>query len=162
MKKTIISLIIILACLQTFGQKQDENNWQESSQDISLSASSLLLASTVNVSYNATWYGDWLHYGINVGGSFVLYEIVEYASAGLHSTFGVFLGRKVHHPELKIGISYTPWLVYTMTEYPDFASDFEFMPVLSLGYRYQKPGNDNYWRLFLSTGGLGFGMGWTL
>ncbi|MDA3912311.1 MAG: hypothetical protein PF448_13240 [Bacteroidales bacterium] len=90
------------------------------------------------------------------------YEIVEYASTGVHSAFGIFLGRNQHHPELKIGVSYTPFLVYSMTEYPDFASDFEIMPILSLGYRYQKPGNDNYWRLFLCSGGFGFGMGWLI
>jgi hypothetical protein len=71
MKKTIIIVFIISLYLQSFGQKQDEIVWQKSSQDLSFSASTLLLASAFNVSYNATWHRDWANYGINVGGTFV-------------------------------------------------------------------------------------------
>jgi hypothetical protein len=159
MKKLII-LVLSLNSFASFSQSSDENVWRKSSQSISLSASTLLFATPINLSYNQFWHNDGIHYGVNAGASFVFYELVQYASVGVHSSFGVFLGRNSHHPELKFGIAYTPLLVYSLTEYTDY--NYPFVPVISVGYRYQNPGENDFYRVFIGTGGIGIGMGWLL
>jgi len=51
--------------------------------------------------------------------------------------------------------------VYSLVTYTDY-DDYKFLPVISMGYRYQPPQSRKFWRISLSTGGIGFGYGWVL
>jgi hypothetical protein len=85
-------------------------------------------------------------------------EGVNYAVCGGHATFSVFAGTQKHHMDLKIGFSYTPIKLYSTEGYYDYAPNF--WPVVTLGYRFEKPDGRRNFRTGLGTGGLGLGVGW--
>jgi hypothetical protein len=37
---------------------------------------------------------------------------------------------------------------------------FTINPVVTLGYRFQRPESNKFWHIGISTAGFGFGMGW--
>jgi hypothetical protein len=157
MKIYLLIITALLLSFNSFSQKLDEELWTKRTQEISFSGSSLLFATPLNLSYNMCWHRDKIHYGIYAGATWVFYEIIDYASVGVHGGFDIYFGRKNHHPELKLGMAYTPIDVYSRTPYTDY--DYDLVPVISLGYRYQSPAKRNFFRIFIGTGGIGFGIG---
>lgn len=155
--KRLLHLLPLLVLSLNLNAQEISSEWPKSTQSISFSGSTLLFATPINASYNYTRHNNAFHYGINAGVTWCFYEIIEYATIGVHTSFDMYFGKKSHHPQLRLGLAYSPIMVYSLTEYTDY--DYDFVPVISLGYRYEKPGDDKYWRIFIGTGGIGFGLG---
>lgn len=154
--KSIFLLIIVLSFTNKTVKSQD-SLWQNKTHGISFSASTLIIATPLNFSYNYMIHKEKFHYGLTTGLTVGFYEITRYSSLGAHAVFTMFFGKKEGHFESKFGFSYSPIILYSKTQWTDYA--YEFVPIISLGYRYQEPGSDNFWRVFVSTGGFGIGVG---
>lgn len=159
MKKIILINIVLLLFVSV--KAQDSISWPNHSSSISVHASTLLFATPVNCSYSYMAHKGMFHIGVTTGLTFTFYELVSYGSLGAHATLAIFLGKKSHHFETKLGFTYNILPVYSLVTYTDY-DDYKFLPVISMGYRYQPPESRTFWRISLSTGGIGFGYGWLL
>jgi hypothetical protein len=159
MKRTVlIFLVIILTAVNQPLRAQDAPPWPAKSSYITGYASTLfLLASPINIGYEYYAHPGWIHPGFSVGWTALFLEAGAYAVTGPHATFSMFTGKKNHHFDLKTGFSYTPILLYSNNKWNDYA--VKFMPVVTLGYRYQKPGGNSFFRVGVGIGGLGIGFG---
>jgi hypothetical protein len=119
-----------------------------SSSSLSLYGSTLLLASVINCSYEWIKYGQKYHNGFTTG---MTYSTVlgEGYDLGAHLTYTLLIGNTSNYFEMKLGFVYN----FLRSEF------FTFVPVISLGYRYQPPENLGFFRIGLSTAGLGVGFG---
>lgn len=163
MKKSVFLILVIIntgSFIRINGQtEQSAPAWPKSSSYVTLYGSSFfLIANPINIAYEHIWHPSWVHPGFSAGLTFVFMEGVSYAVCGGHATFSVFAGTKKHHMDLKIGFSYTPIRLYSEHGYYDFAPTF--WPVVTLGYRFEKPDGKRNFRTGIGTGGLGFGAGW--
>jgi hypothetical protein len=161
--KKITILILCLTYLSGPGRvhAQEKKEWPKQSSHATFYVSSLLgIANPIIISYERMKHRGAFHYGYTAGLTTVFYEGVDYASIGPHLTFSAFTGRNKSHFETKLGFAYQPILLYARNGWSDY--HFKMMPVISLGYRHQKPGNSKFWRIGISTAGFGFGMGWEL
>ena len=129
-------------------------SWPGNSSAISFYASSLLFASVLNCSY------DWLvltknaHSGITVGLTYTAEHVFRNRLLGVHFAYTYLSGLNKNHLEIKLGGIY---------HFIHFGEDaFTFLPVISIGYRYQPPGNYNFFRIGVSTAGIGVGYGFAL
>lgn len=129
-------------------------SWPGNLSAISIYASSLLFASVLNCSY------DWLvmtknaHNGITVGLTYTSEHVFRNRFLGVHFAYTYLSGLNKNHLEIKLGGIY---------HFIHFGEDaFTFLPVISIGYRYQPPGNYNFFRLGVSTAGIGVGYGFAL
>lgn len=129
-------------------------SWPRNSSAISFYASSLLFASVLNCSY------DWLvltkngHSGITAGLTYTAEHVFRNKFLGVHFAYTYLSGLKKNHLEVKLGGIY---------HFLQFGEDaFTFLPVISIGYRYQPPGNYNFFRIGVSTAGIGVGYGFAL
>ncbi len=125
--------------------------WPHSSSSLSLYASSLLFASVVNCSYEWIKYGQKYHNGFTTGMTYSR-ALGEDNDLGAHLAYTLLIGRTSNLFEMKLGG------VFNI-----FKSEFfSFVPVISLGYRYQPPGKRSFFRIGLSTAGLGIGFGFII
>lgn len=119
-----------------------------SSSSISLYGSSLLFASVINCSYEWIKYGQKFHNGFTTG---ITYTTVlgEGADLGAHLTYTLLIGTTSNYFEMKLGGVYN----FLKSEF------FNFVPVISIGFRYQPPDSWGFFRIGLSTAGVGVGFG---
>jgi hypothetical protein len=147
-----------LAAILALHVNAGAEDWPKSTSCISLYAGTLGDISPVGITYEQLWHRQKIHLGISAGLLHTFYDrsgVLGFYGAGI-----LMAGMKAHHFEARLGGSYHP--VYT---YPDAWSDFEdfsFMPVIALGYRYQAPGENWYFRAAVGTGGIGIGIGFVL
>lgn len=157
-------LIIITVCLAVLGPKislnaQTAETWPDKSSSFTFYVSSLLGGvNPIILSYEKINHKGWLHFGYTAGLTTIFYEGVAYSSFGPHFALTAFTGKKKHHFESKLGVAYTPVILYSTNKWNDL--HFKFNPVVTLGYRNQKPDGKKFWRVGISTAGFGFGMGW--
>lgn len=135
---------------------QEAPSWPSKSTSIGIYASTLLVASPINIELDRFVHKEKIHLGFTTGLTTLFFWGFEEARFGGHFTFSFFTGRKEHHFESKLGIAYMPLHLYSLYNYSE---DFKTVPVITLGYRHQKPGDNSYFRIGVSTGGAGIGFG---
>ncbi|MEM7374380.1 MAG: hypothetical protein AAF587_37645 [Bacteroidota bacterium] len=80
-------------------------------------------------------------------------DYANYAQ-GLFLTTSLWTGKKNNHFEMQAGVA-----LY----HNEFKDDLEsYFPIVSLGYRRQKPGKSSFFRVYLGTVGIGVGVGRSL
>jgi len=159
MKKIVILLMVLFLSVPLFSQNDTtlQNAWPKKSNGISLHASTIMFGfSPVNLSYDRLYHTRKLHYGFTTGLTCTLYDGADYSSLGAHLTFTLINGMNNHHFESKFGLTYNFLILWTRG-WEDYA--LPIIPVVSLGYRYQKPDGKYFFRCGLSTGGIGVGFG---
>lgn len=139
---------------------QSPSAWPAKSSFGSVYVSTLLMASPVNLSFEQFYHKGWVHLGYMTGLTTVFVEGVNHAVFGGHLTFSMFTGKRNHHFDTKLGFSYTPIRLYSMSGWYDYAPTW--MPVITLGYRFQRPDGRTFFRAGISPGGIGVGWGWRI
>ncbi len=161
--KTSIKVLILVGfiTIQFPANAQQKADWPVKSDYVTGYVSALLTGvNPIIVSFEKLFHFERFHIGYTVGLTTVFYESFEYASMGSHAAFTILSGKKNHHFESKLGLAITPILLYSKYEWTDY--HFPVNPVVTLGYRFQKPNGNRFFRVGISTAGLGFGMGWRI
>ncbi len=157
-KNSVFILIGFILAISSPVQAQQTETWPEKTSSASLYVSSLLTGvNPIILSYEKIHHKGFFHLGYTTGLTTIFFEGVDYASFGAHLAFTAFTGKKNHHFETKFGLAYTPILLYSKYTWTDY--HWKFNPVVTLGYRYQKPNGKNFFRVGLSTAGFGLGYG---
>ncbi len=160
MKKVQTFILGLLLFGTTLPVQAQENTWPETTRTASLYFSTLLIASPINLSLEKLYHRGAFHLGYTTGLTVTFYETADYASLGAHLTFTAMTGRGPGHLEAKAGFALLPFLLYSVHDWTDYY--WLFNPVLTLGYRYEKPDGKSFFRLGLGTGGIGIGFGYRL
>lgn len=162
--KTLASTVIVMAMLTPNTLKADLKpastpNHQSS---ISLYGSTLLLASVANISFERLWRPSEtspLRLGVTTGYtmSFMHWSgDLDNIGMGPHLAFTLLAGNNNKFFEMKLG--FTP--IFSIS---DFFIEHDYnMPVISLGFRRQFPETNHFFRVGLSTAGIGIGAGFLL
>lgn len=151
-------MVFVLSPSLMNGAGQEVSAWPKKSTYVTGYVSTLfLMASPVNIGFEHYTHPGWFHPGFSAGWTFLVLEGGAYAVTGPHATFSFFTGRRNHHFDMKAGFSYTPFMLYSHDQWNDYA--WRFMPVATLGYRFQRPGGKSFFRAGLGVGGLGIGAG---
>jgi hypothetical protein len=157
MKKIVSAGLVIMTILAVGVNGQGTAGWPGSSSSVSLNVGTLLMATPISVTYDHLWHMKKTHLGLSTGVLTSFYDGANSMVLGFYAAFTFLTGTSSHHFEWRLGGSWHP--VYL---YPDAGSSFEeipFMPVIVLGYRYQKPGGNRFYRASVGTGGIGIGIG---
>ena len=161
MKRTLV-LIFSLYFFNVTAQVKESSpsQWPAATNGLSIYATTLFGAFTpINLSYDHLVHKSRIHIGYTTGLTTTLYEGAAYGTLGVHLTLTLMSGMGKSHFETKLGGVVNPVKLWS-DGYDDFA--FKFVPVVSLGYRFQRPGDRTFYRIGLSTGGIGFGIGFIL
>jgi hypothetical protein len=161
MKRTIV-LLFLLNLFHAEAQVKEANpsQWPAKTNGISVYATTILGAFTpVNLSYEHLVHKSGIHIGYTTGLTTTFHEGVAYGTLGVHLALTLMTGMRNGHFETKLGGVYNPIKLWS-DGYDDYA--FKFVPVVSFSYRWQRPDQKNYYRIGLSTGGIGFGIGFIL
>jgi hypothetical protein len=107
-----------------------------------------------NLSYDYLKPGKKSYHGLTMGLTYQFWEFGE-GSFGPHLTYTFLSGvDKKNHFEFKAGGA-----AYI---FADSFIDASFIPVITLGYRYQPPDGKGFFRIAFSTAGLGIGAGYKI
>lgn len=157
MKKYLSALPILFLLFTCKPAVAQEITWPQSTRTVSAYFSTLFVASPLNLSLEKMYHKGGIHLGYTTGVTVTFYEIADYASFGGHLTFTAMTGKKNHHLEAKAGLALLPFLIYQTYEWTDYY--WLVNPVLTLGYRYEKPDGKGFYRIGFGTGGFGMGFG---
>lgn len=155
----LILFVLVLSYCSVQSQSADSLRPQRT-QSVSIYAS-FVIAGIMNLSYENLKLNEKGRYvGFTTGYNKIwLYDKIH----GFHLAYTSIFGQQNHHFETKLGLSFNPIAQDESSMFRDYYSnipgDFTVMPVITLGYRYQKPGGKMYWRIAASTAGLGTGIG---
>ena len=151
MKRQLILGITLIVTLSFYNNSTAQKKPIESEQFISAYVS-VPFGIIANVSYDKLWTGKKHFNGLTTGFT-MNYWGDDGTNYGVHLTY-TFLSSVSykHHFEFKLGGVYNIFL-----NSPDWSPSF--IPVVTLGYRYQPPDSKGFFRIALSTGGLGLGAG---
>jgi hypothetical protein len=161
MKRTLV-LIFSLSLFYVKAQVKETNpsQWPAKTNGLSLYATTILGAFTpINISYDHLVHKSKIHIGYTTGLTTTMYEGAAYGTLGVHLTLTLMTGMGKSHFETKLGGVANPVKIWS-DGYDDYA--FKYIPVVSFGYRFQRPGDKNFYRIGLSTGGIGLGIGFIL
>ena len=161
LKRTIV-LIFLLNLYNVAAQIKETNPslWPVKTNGISVYATTIFGAFTpVNLSYEHLVHNSRIHIGYTTGLTTTFYEGVSYGTLGAHLALTLMTGMRNGHFETKLGGVYNPIKLWS-DGYDDFA--FKFIPVVSFSYRWQRPDEKTYYRIGISTGGIGIGLGFIL
>lgn len=157
----IIFLIIVVGDADVHAQQTEIP--QETLSGISVFASTLIVVTPVNFSYDRLYPVGNTHMGYTTGFTtlFLARSLYNaYIVCGGHLTYTMLAGSRRRQFEMKLGFSYTPFVI--ASEYQDDTPDFVFMPVVSLGFRKKALEGNGFFRFAISTGGIGIGFGYIL
>jgi hypothetical protein len=132
----------------------------KASSGISFFASTLLFATPVNISYDRLYPVGKTHMGYTTGFTtlFLARSLYDtYIICGGHLAYTMLAGSRRRQFEMKLGFSYTPFVL--ASDYSDNQADFVFLPVVSLGFRKKAKEGKGFFRFAVSTGGIGIGFG---
>jgi len=156
---SILSILVLTIVISRGVSGQEAPSWPPKSTSLGIYASTVLIASPVNIELDHFVHKEKIHFGFTTGLTTLFFWGFEEARMGGHFTFSFFTGSKEHHFENKLGFAYMPLYLYSIY---DSGFDFKVIPVITLGYRHQKPGDKSYFRIGVSTGGVGIGFGTVL
>jgi hypothetical protein len=154
MKKTILAILVI----QTFGLGSPIQGQGTKVPSIQVNTVSVyvstLMGTFVNISYDQNYIRKHGIVGFTTG-----FTIFPGAGYGPHLALNLMAGKKNHHLETKFGgVLLFDRVLWT---YPDeYKWVSQPIPVITLGYRYQKPEGGWIFRFAVSTGGIGAGLGY--
>jgi hypothetical protein len=157
MKKIVSAGLVIMTILAVGVNGQEAAGWPTSSSSVSLNVGTLLIVTPIGVTYDHLWHMKKTHLGLSTGVLTSFYDGSNSMVLGFYAAFVFLAGTRDHHFEWRLGGSYHPIYLY-----PDAGSSFEeipFMPVIVLGYRYQRPQGKTFFRASAGTGGIGLGIG---
>jgi len=161
MKWTIALIFLLNLCMVNAQVKETTPlQWPDKTNGFSVYATTILGAYTpVNLSYEHLVHKSRSHVGYTTGLTATFCEGVSYATLGVHLALTFMTGMRNGHFETKLGGVYNPVILWS-EGYDDYA--FKFVPVVSFSYRWQRPDEKTYYRIGLSTGGIGVGIGFIL
>jgi len=160
MKRTIV-LIFLLNLFNAEAQVKETNpsQWPDKTNALSVSATTIFGAfPPVNLSYEHLAHKSRIHIGYTTGLTATFCEGASYGTLGVHLALTLMTGMRNGHFETKLGGVYNPIKLWSDV----YDDDFKFVPVVSFSYRWQRPDELTYYRIGLSTGGVGFGIGFIL
>ena len=158
MKRALFLCLILFTSWNLPGQEADPR--PESSSAISIYVGTLFYATPFSITYEHLWHREKSQLGISGGMPTTFMDGFQYNALGMYLAGILVTGKKNNHFELRLGASYHP--IYLYPEAGAKNEDIPFMPVVAFGYRFQKPGDDRYYRVMLGTGGIGVGIGFVL
>jgi hypothetical protein len=150
-----LAMAIFLVCAAPDVKGQDENPWPSQSSAIGVYLGTLGVATPLNLTYDHLWTGERVYGGLVSGVTLTFLE--DFRVLGVYLAGVLLTGMDRHHFELRLGASYHP-----LELYPDagaYNDDLPFIPVITLGYRFQESGANRFYRISAGTGGIGVGMG---
>ncbi|MFH0758126.1 MAG: hypothetical protein V2B15_12635 [Bacteroidota bacterium] len=162
MKQTLLISVALLGFLAAGLEGQDQGQWPAGSSSISFYAGTLGIVTPLSVQYEHLWHKKKVHTGISAGitNSFFCDGESGNAFLGAYLAMVFMTGMDEHHFEGRIGASYHP--IYLFPDFGTKNEEIPFMPVITLGYRFQKPGGNRFYRVSIGTGGIGAGIGFVL
>ena len=161
MKKIALLLLIVLASVMpAVVNGQVENAWPARSTGISIYGSTLgNFISVLNISVDRNFERPLGFSGFSAGLTGLYSALPDDGTVGVHFTYNHFTGKGKHHFESRLGMVITAEKVGKYFFGSDHKSGPGFVPVISLGYRYQKPGSPNFFRIGVNAAGIGIGFG---
>ncbi|MBE0655814.1 MAG: hypothetical protein IH594_18580 [Bacteroidales bacterium] len=168
MKRIIIVFLALVLVVPLVAQEEAQNNsmWPTKYNSLNVYVSTLLVVHLVNVGFDHLTRNEKGYAGVSGGISSVFWPWDGSTYFGPYFTYTKVKGFGNHHLEARFGMAFT---IFEYSEYEDqYGNKFhvglryfgiDFMPVLSLAYRFQKPGDNSYFRAGISPGGIGIGVG---
>ena len=153
MKSLILSILLIGISLSLSAQSFQESGplWPNHGFSAHLGTNGIIFPlGSVNAElYHHSKRGG-VHFGIGGGGFLggaAFQNVEEGPIHGGHLMASFWSGKDKHHFEVRAGVL--------------FVGNYEVnvLPLLQLGYRFQKPYHPNFWFVDLGMAGLGFGIG---
>jgi len=153
---TFVFLVLTLTGSSLVGA-QDPAAWPQRSSCISPYMGFAGVVLPVSLQYEQLWHLEKIHTGFATGPVATYYFDESEIFLGGYLAAVLMTGMNNHHFEARLGASYHPLELTSRTEFGD--TDFPFIPVVTVGYRYQLPGHNQYFRASFGSGGIGIGMG---
>lgn len=144
MKRILLVSILLMLIASGNLLAQDSPEWNKNSSSLSVYIAGPLGINT-NLSYGYQHFTGSIFLGFSAGLTVSKY-IVD--GVGPHLTYDMMFGKRSSHFETKFGLS-----VPIDNGYP------VYIPVVSLSYRYQKPGGKVFFRAGVNTALFGIGAG---
>ncbi len=145
MKKIILLFVFLLPILLT-AQEQKPVDWPHRTNSLAVYGM-IGFANGPSFNFESITHKGKINHGPGVGISYSFTDYGEGTGAQLYYTG--YTGKKNNHFEAKLGGVYYP-------------KDGFFWPIITIGYRYQKPEGKGFFRLGIGTGGLGIGYGFLI
>jgi hypothetical protein len=164
-KSCLFPILLILLISSTRLRAQNDSPWPTKYNSLNFYGSTLLAVHLVNVGYDHLTRNEKGYAGVS-GGITTVFWFYQRRYFGPYLTYTRVKGFRNHHLEARFGMAFTIF-EYSNSEFlsgnkfdvglDEFGTNF--MPVLSLAYRFQKPGANSYFRAGISPGGIGIGVG---
>lgn len=153
-------ILLPILLLSTTNMKAQTDNFPNPQSSVSIYASTLLLASVANLSYERLWKPteqSKLRVGFTAGYTFAVQHWsggLDDAGMGPHLAFTLLAGKNNRFFEMKLGGT-------ALFEKNDAGIEYSYaLPVISLGMRKQNPAKNRFFRWSVSTAGFGIGVGY--
>lgn len=153
-------LLVPFLLLSTQSMTAQTESFPNPQSSVSIYASTLLLASVANLSYEHLWRPSEtskLRLGLTAGYTFAVQHWsggLDDAGMGPHLAFTLLAGKNDRFFELKLGGT-------ALFEKNDTGIEYSYsLPVISLGFRKQNPSKNRFFRWSVSTAGFGIGVGY--
>jgi len=146
-RKTYALVVILVLTFSTNISAQDAEFVNEKGSSSLSAYTALGLGWHTNFSYSYLSSHEKVRIGFTGGWTLM---VLDGVTSGPHLTFDLVAGRGKHCFDSKIGIAYP---------FDDYVTYFSVIPVISLGYRYRNPNGKTFFRVGLSTAGIGVGYG---
>jgi len=163
MNKISRFLIVLLASFMLMPmdlRSQEFIPWPQQSSWISAYVGFVGVVVPVGLNYEHLWHRDNVHLGTSGGVVMTVYPEESETFLGGYLAFIFLSGTGDHHFEGRLGASVHPFLI--APRWRTGGTDFPFIPVVTVGYRYQPPDSRQFFRVSFGTGGIGIGMGFKL
>jgi hypothetical protein len=160
MKKALVLWLVIFMVPKCELYCQEQGTWPVGSSSITLNAGTLIIATPILINYEHLWHRKKIHIGLSTGIVTTFLEGFSSETLGGYLAMVLMTGTGNKHFEGRLGGSYHPIYIY-----PGAGAQktyLFFIPVINLGYRYQPPGDNIYYRVSIGTGGFGLGIGFVL
>jgi hypothetical protein len=144
----LISFIVF----QSTSVTAQENSQTQPDYYVGASAFISVLCLPLNISVDVLKFGERAYNGVTFGLTTFPLMKNSYPDYGGHITYTRLALKRKGYFETKIGLAYN-------RNYVDYWLDTNVLPVLSIGYRFQKPESRWFFRVALSTGLIGAGFG---
>jgi hypothetical protein len=151
MKTFALALISSIVLLTTSANAQDTSQSQPDSY-FGVSAFISLLPLPLNLSVDVLKFSEKAYNGVTFGLTTFPLQKNSYPDYGGHITYTRLALKRKGYFETKIGLAYN-------RNFADYYLDTNFLPVISIGYRFQKVDSNWFFRVALSTGLIGIGFG---
>ena len=165
-KSSLFPVLLILLISSTRLLAQNDSVWPAKSNSLHFYGSTLAAVHLLNVGFEHLTKNEKGYAGVSGGISTVFWPWDGTTYFGPYLTYTRVKGFGNHHLEARFGMAFT---IFSYSDYEDqYGKKFhvglryfgtDFVPVLSLAYRFQKPGGNSYFKAGISPGGSGIGVG---